>query len=259
MWFTPKCPVDPETKEWIEDAFNWLIDELGLDTLRSVDVVLPIEEYFPDPFSGTESDIRRMVERVCGYMDVDPKLLEVRFYVSEAGERLHPLAGTEHSGHTLGSYQIRGGKYHIRLETSQAANPEVMVATIAHELGHVILLGENRLDAEYPDHEPMTDLLTVFYGLGIFNSNSVFSFEQWTNTQSQGWRAERRGYLTEEMFGYALALFAYARNESKPDWAGYLNVNVRSYFKGGLKYLIKTGDTTVARIDAQPAVSPTEN
>jgi len=254
-WFTPKCPVDDDTKRWLENSFNWLIEELGTETLSSVDVVLPIEEYFPDPFSGTESDIRRMFERVCDYMDVDPKLIDLRFYVNEDGSRLHPLAGTERTGHALGTYQMRGGKYHVRLETSQAANPHVMVATIAHELGHVILLGENRLPDDYEDHEPMTDLLTVFYGMGLFNANSVFTFEQWTNTQAQGWRAERRGYLTEEMFGYALALFAYARGEAKPEWASYLNVNVRSYFKNSLKYLAKTGDTTVERITAEAAES----
>jgi hypothetical protein len=247
-WFTPKCPVDPETKEWLENGFNWLIEELGAETLRSVEVVLPIEDYFPDPFAGSHGDIRRMVERICDYMDVDPKLLDLRFYVNEDGRGIHPLAGSERGTHALGTYQMRGGKYHVRLETSQASNPAVMVATIAHELGHVILLGEDRLDPDYADHEPMTDLLTVFYGMGIFNANSTFSFQQWTNTQSQGWSAERRGYLSEEMFGYALALFAYSRNESKPEWASYLNVNVKSYFKTSLKYLQKTGDTIITRV-----------
>ena len=40
-WFTPKCPVDSEAKDWIENAFNWLVEELGPDVLRDVDVVLP--------------------------------------------------------------------------------------------------------------------------------------------------------------------------------------------------------------------------
>ena len=126
----------------------------------------------------------------------------------------------------------------------------MMVATIAHELGHAILVGEDRLDPENSDHEPMTDLLTVVYGLGVFNANTTIIFEQFTNQQYQGWRVGGGGYLTEEAFGYALALFAYARGESKPDWASYLNINVRSYFKSGLKYLEKTGDTTVNRIAA---------
>jgi len=30
-WFDLKYPVDAETKEWIENAFEWLIEELGID------------------------------------------------------------------------------------------------------------------------------------------------------------------------------------------------------------------------------------
>lgn len=247
-WFTPKCSVSAEEKEWLESAFLWLIEELSPEILLSVEVILPTEEFFPDPFSGSETDIRRMVDRVCDYMDVDPDLVDIRFFTNEDGTDLHPLAGVESSGeHALGTYQMRGGKYRIRLETSQANNPQVLVATIAHELGHVILLGENRLDADYADHEPMTDLLTVFYGMGIFTANSVFSFEQWTNTFAQGWQANRRGYLSEEMFGYALALFSYARGESKPDWVNYLQTNVKSYLRSSLNYLEKTGDTKVRK------------
>lgn len=244
-WFTPKCPVDGETKEWIENAFGWLIEELGIDVLRSVEVVLPTEDFFPDAFNGSRASIRKMVGRVCEYMDVDPKQVEVRFFESEDEARFHPLAADGTSkGHALGTYQMRrDGKYAISLDTTQTANPQTLVATIAHELGHVILLGEGRLDPDHPDHEPMTDLVTVFYGLGVFNANSSFIFEQWTNSQFQGWRAGGAGYLTEEMFAYALALFAYLRDEQKPEWKSFLSINVRSYFKSSIKYLIKTDDT----------------
>lgn len=248
-WFTTKCPVDADDKEWLENAFLWLIDELTPEILQSVKVVLPTEEFFPDPFSGSESDMRKMVDRVCDYMDIDPNWVEVRFFTNEDGTSLHPLASTESGEHALGTYQLKNGKYRIRLEKSQAADPQVLAATIAHELGHVILLGENRLDPDYADHEPMTDLLTVFYGMGVFTANSVFSFEQWTNTFAQGWQMNTRGYLSEEMFGYALALFAYARGESKPDWIGFLQTNVRSYFKSSLKYLEKTGDSKITRLE----------
>lgn len=249
-WFTPKYVVSDEQKEWLENAFLWLIDEIGADILRSVEVILPIEEYFPEPFAGSPSDIRTMVERVCGYMDVDSAKVVVEFFADEDGSRLHPLAAAEETPrHAIGTYHMRGGRYIINLETNQASDPQVLVATIAHELGHVILLGEDRLDPDHPDHEPLTDLLTVFYGMGVFTANSVFTFEQWTNTFSQGWRAGRRGYLDEEMFGYALAMFAYVRNEIKPGWAGFLETNVKSYFKSNLKYLEKTGQTRLKKLD----------
>lgn len=252
-WFTPtKCPVDPESKEWIEAAFNWLIEELGPHILREAEVVLPTEEHFPDPYDGSRSSIRRMLERVCGYMDVDPKSIELQFFDSEDDQHIHPLAVEEgRPTHDLGSYlKRRDGKQVIRIDVNHSRNPQMMVATIAHELGHAILVGEDRLDPENSDHEPITDLLTVFYGLGVFNANTTIVFEQFTNQQYQGWKVGGGGYLTEEAFGYALALFAYTRGESKPDWASYLNVNVRSYFKSALKYIEKTGDTTVRRITA---------
>lgn len=244
-WFSPKCPVDAETKAWIDGAFGWLVEELGVEVLRESEVVLPTEEFFPDAFDGSRGAIRRMVDRVCGYMDVDPKLVAVEFFENDDVTRLHPLAGSgETRGHALGTYRMRrDGKYGISLDTAQALNPQTLVATIAHELGHVILLGEDRLDPDYADHEPMTDLVTVFYGLGVFNANSSFVFEQWTNSQYQGWQAGGAGYLSEEMFGYALALFAFLRGEEKPEWAGYLSTNVRSYFKSALKYIVALGGT----------------
>ena len=123
-----------------------------------------------------------------------------------------------------------------------------LVATVAHELGHVRLLGEGRVHSGYEDHESLTDLLTVFLGLGVFTANTVFSFRQWTDAFSQGWQTERRGYMTEEMFGYALALFAWVRGESNPAWSQHLGGSVSAYFKRGHKYLEKTGDTTLSRL-----------
>jgi hypothetical protein len=36
------------------------------------------------------------------------------------------------------------------------------VATVAHELGHARLLGEERVTGDRPDGEPLTDLATVY-------------------------------------------------------------------------------------------------
>lgn len=98
--FAPKCPVEGETKERVDEAFGWLIEEIGVEELRSVRVVLPTEECFPDPFDGSRASIRKMLERVCGYMDVDPASVDVRFYQQETSDRLHPLAadGTDRRG-----------------------------------------------------------------------------------------------------------------------------------------------------------------
>jgi hypothetical protein len=45
--------------------------------------------------------------------------------------------------------------------TTRPLAPKALVATIAHELGHVLLLGDGRVATQQQDHEPLIYLLTV--------------------------------------------------------------------------------------------------
>ena len=218
---------------------QWLLEEFGADAFRGVTVVLPTDEFFPDSYSADEEDARALVDRVCAYMTVDPDLIETEFFDDGGKQARRDFAYAEGSSECVtGHYQKRRDKFVVSLESSQLSDPMSLVATSAHELGHVRLLGEGRVHGGFEDHEPLTDLLTVFFGLGIFTANSAFSFEG----SSNGWQAQRRGYLSEEMFGYALALFAFMRGERSPAWSGYLEGSVSTFFRNGLKYLHKTGE-----------------
>ena len=184
---------------------EWLLEEFGPDAFRRVNVILPTDEFFPDSYAADEDDARALVDRVCEYMSVNPALIDLEFYVDESRQARRDLINVEWSSDgAAGHYQKRRNKFVVSLESSHLTAPMCLVATIAHELGHVRLLGEGRVHGGFEDHEPLTDLLTVFFGLGIFTANSAFSFDG----SAEGWQAQRRGYLDEEMFGYALALFA---------------------------------------------------
>ncbi|MDQ4122470.1 MAG: hypothetical protein M3209_13615 [Acidobacteriota bacterium] len=248
-WFSAKCPVEAEDKEWLEDAFLWLIDEFGAETLRDLTVVLPTDEFFPDQYSSSEEDLRQLVNRVCDYMNVEPERVELRFFTDRTNAlQKHLPVFESRDKSALGTYHKQRGKYVISLEKQQANEPTNLIATVAHELAHVRLLGEDRLDPDYEDGEPLTDLATVFFGLGIFTANSVFSFRQWRDAFSEVWQADRRGYMTEQMYGYALALFARARGETKPAWAKYLDGDSAAYFKMACKFLDKTADTKIKKL-----------
>jgi hypothetical protein len=253
-WFTrliglspPQLPISPEEKEWAEAAFRWLMEDLGTDVLRE-SVILPTAEFFPDPYEGRQQDVLPMLKRLCEYMSVDVEQIKLEFYAESSGDdflKRYPLEyQTQHSG-AAGHYRIRKGKQIIAIETGQLQDTTALVATLAHELGHAILIGENRVSPADEGHEPLTDLLTVYYGLGIFTANSAFKFSQWDAGGRHGWQAKRLGYLSEEMFGYALALFAWVRGETNPEWSKFLEVSVKSYFKTCLKYLAMTNDCSL--------------
>ena len=243
FWSTPKCPVEADDKLWLEEVMKWFLEEFGVEAFRDVTVVLPTDEFFPDAYYADEQDVWSLVERVCAYMDVNPELIELEFFDGENDELVRNLCCVESSSEgAIGHYQKRENKFVVSLASSQLTDPVSLVATIAHELGHVRLLGEDRIDADDADHELLTDLLTVFFGLGVFTANSAYSFQQWTNTSTQGWQTQRRGYLSEEVFGYALALCALMRGEHNPAWSKYLEGSVITYFKDSQRYLEKSGD-----------------
>lgn len=248
-WFTPKCPINAEDKEWLEDSFQWLIDEFGAETLHDLKMILPNNDFFPDHFSGDISSLKKMIRRICGYMSVDYAKIELELFTDERRNSPHPLAQFESEGTgACGLYQFYYNRHHISIEEKLLANPTNLIATIAHELGHARLLGEDRLSPDYEFHELLTDITAIFFGLGIFTANSLFIFEQWTNAHYQGWQTSRYGYINEEMAGYSLALFAYLRNEKNPGWTNDIQRNVRYYFKKSLKYLEKTDDTKLSKL-----------
>jgi hypothetical protein len=233
-WFDskPKCPIDSTTQQWVDNRWTWLEDQFGLERLRKSRVILPRPEFFPDPYHGTEEDARRMLDRVCGYMDIDPATVELSLY-----EDRNPVYEGEWRHGTSGLYHPDGDKYRVWVEVANLDDPLGMVATMAHELGHVHLLGHGRISDEVEDHEPLTDLLTVFFGLGIFTANSVIREHYWHAGQVSGWSMGRRGYLGMQVYGYAFARLALSREEDGSGWAKELRLDVRSAFKEAMRYL----------------------
>ena len=93
------------------------------------------------------------------------------------------------------------------------------------------------MDRQTPDHEPLTDLLTVYLGLGVFTANSAARFRQFQEDRRQGWTMQRLGYIPEEAYGYALAKFAAERGENEAAWSKHLSANVQAYFKRSCNWL----------------------
>jgi hypothetical protein len=245
-----KLPVNEEEKKWIEQSFLWLLETFGKDVFLKYKTILPDKTFFPDKYDGTEESVDKIVRRVCGYMDINPDLIEVGFLLDGSREAGSGLTGDKSHSGAAGLYfanSPEGARRKIVLDVSIFKNPTKLVATISHELGHVILLGGGKITRDREDHEYLTDLLTVFLGLGIFTANSVIQFSQWQDYSHQGWSTSRMGYLTEEMFGYSLAAYAWMRNEKKPTWSKYLCMDVEHYFKQSLKFFEEGGPTLLSK------------
>ena len=205
-------------------------------------VVLPTPDFFPDEYTAAAEDVEALVQRVCDYMGVSRDRLELELFSDQHRELRHHLPIFESAGRRAAGQFMQGvdqASIKIRLSTDRLNDPMSLVATIAHELGHVLLLADGKISRDRADHEQLTDLLTVWFGLGIFTANSVFKFNQWSGGFKQGWESERLGYLSEQMFGYALAWFACLRGEANPAWAKHLKGDSKYYFRSSMRFLGK--------------------
>jgi hypothetical protein len=179
LGFSTKLPVSDEEHRWVDDGFRRLEKLLGRRRMLEARVVLPTAEDFPDPYDRTPASAEMLFCRVCTYMQVDRSSIELEVFADETellreslphwrGDGATRAAGMYvHNTKDDGGDKKRCGQQFmvVAIRSTQLKDPMSLVATVAHELGHVILLGGGLLNRDTADHEPMTDLLTVFLGL----------------------------------------------------------------------------------------------
>jgi hypothetical protein len=241
-WFKPTCPCDPEAKRWVENRLRWLTKQFGLHILLERPIILPTDEFFPDPYDGSPKAVHMMFHRVCGYMEVNPDRVEMQLYDDQTPGAIASMFG----GFAAGTWQGGDGPWRkgvIRIERSAIQRPADLIGTMAHELAHQRLLGEGRADADAFDNELLTDLTAVYHGFGVFLANnprkSTGELSQWPGTT-----LHMPEYLSEPMLGYAMAHIAWFRDEDRPAWAKALRWAPRAVFKQGHRYLRETADSS---------------
>ncbi len=247
----PTCPVGEGEKKWIERSMLWFVDQFGIEAARGR-VGLPTVDFYPVGYTGTASQIDELVARVCAVMGMSPDDITVELF---DGTEQTPTITAGGRSHAVGHYFEREGRSVIELDQTESADPAKLSAIIAHELGHARLLGERRISSHSDTDEKLTDLVTVFLGMGVFTSNAALGF---TKT-AHGWSAEPLGHITEQMlagsghgdfnrlgyldepaFGYALACLCGLRRETDPAWAAYLDPGPRAQLKRSLEYFAHT-------------------
>ena len=240
FWNKPQLPVTSNDQEWTEDSLLWVKEQFGEDFLRTVSIKTPTTKYFNRKFKGTEEDATFAFERICEYMSVDPKTIYLSFYGHEDIASNHRLPHNVQSNKTpAGLYtEWPEGYQEISLNLKDLNDPISIISTLAHEIAHVKLLGEKRISV---NNEPLTDLLAVAFGFGIFHGNSVFLMKQWMDKGAgmHGWSMKRKGYLPEQVIAYAMAWMASYQGDEECIWSKHLNKTMSGFFESSRAYIKK--------------------
>ena len=235
-----ECPIDSEMRLWMENAFLWLATQFGHDNIATKPMLHPTPEHFPIRYDGSKESLTKTAEIVARQMEIDINEINLDTYdqniqefSGDFGHRIWTEVDKDSDEKlAAGLYFDKNelGKYDIFIEKKNLNDGENLVATLAHEFSHIKILGEKRL--EFND-EQLTDLTPVVFGLGIFNANS--SFKEHKSFDSYGHNSI--GYLKQREWGYALALYAFFRQEESSDWTKYLTPNLKSDFKKSMDFI----------------------
>jgi hypothetical protein len=151
----PKLPVTEEERLWIDGSFVRLGELLGVERMRDAVVMLPTPEHFPDQYDQSEEALETMFRRVADRMQVDPGTVELQIFddAEHTTRSMMPFASGESSG--AGGLYAHDGQSRtvIAINGSRMDDPTALVATLAHELGHVILLRPGLVGRDEPDME----------------------------------------------------------------------------------------------------------
>lgn len=255
----PTCPVHPVAKAWVEGRLEWLFEQFGPEVFLTRPVVLPTRNLLPDGFDYSDAAVRRLLDRICDLMGVDPTEIALEVtkpqggdlpLVNGAGAAVPTAFGglyqSNGRGRTRGRPGRRTSTTKISINSDELLELVGLIGTMAHESAHHRLLGERRLDADAFDHELTTDLTAIYHGFGVFLADSrriwAGSYDVWPGTD-----LKKPEYLTPPLAGYALAHQAWLRNEPSPAWAKHLAPDVRASFKQGLRFLSETEDSPLLR------------
>lgn len=216
LWpFAVKPLLDPETAAWHRENFRWLVETFGAVTgFDHRQLIVPAPSVFTTNKLGGHALAEHILAQVklhAGLTDWDAELV--------ADDSVPPEDGSDnivkpvHGKFAAGTFSLgAGNRIRITYATRSLAEPEILIATLAHELAHYLLAtAPGELPVPDDEHEFLTDLAAVFLGFGTFLANSAFTFQQFQDGMMQGWKTSRLGYLPETDLVFATALFLKAR------------------------------------------------
>jgi len=247
-------PGDAVRAQLLDDLAS-LILAAGSDTFLASPIVEPSDRWFPDRWTPDADGVERLLHRVLGYAGLDhlELTLDIDRFSDATGKVLSDGRAGGHRGTAAWFAGIRDGVCSFGVDTAQLRDPEGLVGTLAHEVAHAYREAHELRVADRAVDEPLTDLTTVYLGLGILTANASQRFRSGRDGAGASWysRAEG-GYLPMQAMSYLLAAQIVARGAATAPIARVLAPNQRACFKAACTDL-GPRDALLERLGLPPA------
>ncbi len=231
-----KCPVTEEDKVWVEEKLDWF--QTNFIDVCEQPTFTPTKKYFPYDFRGTEEDAEFILDILGDYFQLNTRRIYLDFYDQSHTDLGMGMSTQRESKGAVGLYLQDGEENSILIEVGQLKDTTSLIATIAHELSHYLIMEEKGYYFEETENEFLTDMAVIAYGFGIFLGNSKFKFKQWSSGDGWGgWSASAQGYLPQQIIAYTMAEIQRRKNDLEPEWTTHMERNLKSYFNKSIRYI----------------------
>ncbi|MDO6765537.1 hypothetical protein [Agarivorans sp. 1_MG-2023] len=242
--FKRKPTLSTEDVEFQIATFKWLLRNFGGDDFYNhAKLVLPTRKFFPSKVNSEEEAAYETFLAVKEYAGMRDWACRLEAQEEDVDPQVAPTLMIQNvPQNPLGTFQANDNEgIVVTYNPTIAANPTQLVATLAHELSHYLTAtSPTPPPGGWENWEFATDITATFLGFGIFMSNSAFSFQQFTEVDSQGWAFNRSGYLSEAEHIYSLAIFLLLKGVEPDIATAHLKPNLKKMLKKCIKEISAT-------------------
>lgn len=220
-----QLPISEEEKEWIEDNFEWLINNVGILPLADYEVI----NYDHELFQHTTPE--EITTYLCRILDIDESFISISIYDDITTD---DVASTEVEidGSIEDELEFEGDAddfvfIEITVARSIVDDKKLLTSSLAYQLSRIKL---SILNLEYetgPDTGVFIYLAATYFGFGLFISNSI-------NKDQKGWITEND--IPSEVLGYSLAYYSYLKNDQS-NWTNEIEADIKLFFDASLSYI----------------------
>ncbi|MGC4120609.1 MAG: hypothetical protein QM765_39735 [Myxococcales bacterium] len=260
--------LSPEEQDWLLQSLVSLAASRGAAPLLTNPLLEPSDRFFPDAWEASERGVKVLAKRLLDYAGLPLTPEVVPFSQPDEIRELNEFGGAKAWGHEGAAAYfagIEGSRCLFGCAVERMAEPEVVVATMAHEVAHAYRRFHGLEVDDRDEEERLTDVTTLFLGFGILTTNGSYLFRQsgrvegnMTYTQ---WSHQHAGYLPPEAMSFLLAAQAEARGLGfwqRRRLAGLLEPNQSAFFRAARSQV--RGHPLLAELRApggRPGTSPT--
>ncbi len=250
--FHSKPVLDGDSAEWLFNAYAWALGNFGSGVFhRDTILVTPTDRHFPDKsFATVEEKVSAAFGRVRDYAGMQGWPCELIALTPDMEQIPPPDISSAMPRGPQGAVFFHAERQSIPIafDPGMIGKPLVLIAIFAQQLAYHL---GRAIEEGVPGGEalrgPASDLLAVFMGFGLFLANGAMTVCR-GGCSGCGTSVQKLGYLTEDEFVYALAIFCVLKDIQNEEVEPYLKKTLQPYFRKAIKEIKQTRGDDIRRL-----------